>query len=252
MTKKYMDFAPVRKTTAGKAGVSVGSRTNTRTTTHAKSPTIGQRRPSGAVNVTPHVVRRQTASKTVQRQAVQRQTAQRQAVSPQARGAASSGLSIQKNTVKLGEIEDFNQKFVVTNVPKRPLGSGAQEVKASATEAKAKKVGGRIKRAKGTKVAKVAASDTSTKESKASYAVPKTPFINQGKVAKRPLSKNVYRERASTTARTTPSQNKSSGEPLTIVSKPKKDSKVGIIVAIILTIILGAVAGTVAFLLLPK
>jgi len=40
--------------------------------------------------------------------------------------------------------------------------------------------------------------------------------------------------------------------PMTIIEKPEKDSKVGMVVAIILTIILGAAAGTVAFLLLPK
>ncbi len=40
--------------------------------------------------------------------------------------------------------------------------------------------------------------------------------------------------------------------PVTIITKPEKDSHVGIIVTIIMTIILGATAGTVAFLLLPK
>lgn len=80
---------------------------------------------------------------------------------------------------------------------------------------------------------------------KKTYQVPKSPFINQAKVAKRPLSKNVYQKKIEPTVDTTES-------PITIISKPEKDSKAGLIIGIILTIILGAAAGTIAFLLLPK
>lgn len=78
------------------------------------------------------------------------------------------------------------------------------------------------------------------------FVPPRSPFINQEKVVKRPLSsKNVYQKV------TPPSKEESKG-PVTIISNSEKDSKVGLVVTIILTIILGAAAGTVAFLLLPK
>ena len=48
-----------------------------------------------------------------------------------------------------------------------------------------------------------------------------------------------------------PPEEKPTG-PVTIISKPEKESKVSLVVTIIITIILGAAAGTVAFLLLPK
>lgn len=69
-------------------------------------------------------------------------------------------------------------------------------------------------------------------------------------VKKRPLSKNVYQKKVATTA--PEKEIKEPAEPVTIISKPEKDSKVGLVVTILITIILGAAAGTVAFLLLPK
>ena len=71
-------------------------------------------------------------------------------------------------------------------------------------------------------------------------------FVNTEKVRKRPLSKNVYSKKT-----VAPKEEKLSA-PVTIIDKPEKDSKVGLIVTIIITIILGAAAGTVAFLLLPR
>ena len=70
-------------------------------------------------------------------------------------------------------------------------------------------------------------------------------FINQDKITKRPLSKNVYRKKIEPAKEFTK-------KPITIITKPEKDTKVGLVVTIIITIILGAAAGTVAFLLLPK
>ena len=64
-------------------------------------------------------------------------------------------------------------------------------------------------------------------------------------MAKRPLSKHVY------TKKIEPAKEEKHG-PVKIIEKPKKDSKIGLVITIILTIILGAAAGTVAFLLLPK
>ncbi len=84
-----------------------------------------------------------------------------------------------------------------------------------------------------------------TKESSKTFKVPKTPFINQEKVVKRPLSKNIYQKKV-----VVPEEVPKG--PVTIIAKPEKDAHVSLVVAVILTIILGAAAGTVAFLLLPK
>lgn len=77
------------------------------------------------------------------------------------------------------------------------------------------------------------------------YQIPKSPFISQVEVKKRPLSKNVYQKEIKATEETDKG-------PVTIITKPEKDSKAGVVVAIIIAIILGAATGTVAFLLLPK
>ena len=82
-------------------------------------------------------------------------------------------------------------------------------------------------------------------QSKSLKSIKAQKFINQDKVAKRPLSKNVYRKNVEPAKESTK-------KPVTIIAKPEKDTKVGVIITIIITIILGAAAGTVAFLLLPK
>ena len=79
------------------------------------------------------------------------------------------------------------------------------------------------------------------------FKVPKVRFVNTEKVVKRPLSKNVYHRKIAE-----PKEVEKPQKPVTIINKPEKDSKMGMIVAIIITIILGAAAGTVAFLLLPN
>lgn len=91
---------------------------------------------------------------------------------------------------------------------------------------------------------------TETRKSRSTFVPPKATFINQEKVVKRPLSKNTYQKRIEEKLKDTPTELPQG--PVTIISKPEKDAKVGIIVTVILTIILGAAAGTVAFLLLPK
>lgn len=79
------------------------------------------------------------------------------------------------------------------------------------------------------------------------FEVPKARFVNTEKVTKRPLSKNVYPKKV-----IVPEVAEKPSKPVTIINKPEKDSKMGMVVAIIITIILGAAAGTVAFLLLPN
>ena len=139
------------------------------------------------------------------------------------------------------------KKTVYQALPeKKPI---VRKVNGATTEAvKAAKA---VKVTKTAKTVKVTGAETAEvkfaeeEKKKTEYKFPKTPFINQSKVKKRPLSKNVYQKKIE------PPKEEPKG-PVTIISKPEKDSKVGIVVAIIITIILGAAAGTVAFLLLPK
>ena len=86
-------------------------------------------------------------------------------------------------------------------------------------------------------------------ERKSEIKIPKVQFINQEKVTKRPLSKNVYVKKAEK-IEPQPEEN-IKNEPVVIV-EGKKKSKVGTIIAIIIAMVLGAVAGTVVFFLLPK
>jgi len=188
-----------------------------------------------------------------------------------------AGVSSGLKAPKLGVIEDFQPKFVQTDVKKRPLGAakaGATEKNGFSTrvgaamkaplatkigasvnngvaKAKAQKVKMPVRdSAKIDKIFETALKQATTDDAneKGTVKVPKSaksPFVNTEKVVKRPLSKNVYQKKI-----VVPKEEPSG--PVTIISKPEKDSKVGMIVAIILTIILGATAGTVAFLLLPK
>ena len=114
-----------------------------------------------------------------------------------------------------------------------------ESAKVLAAEAKSKKVGGRQ-----AKTAEKVDFEDKAGDKKA-YQVPRPSFINQNRVTKRPLSKNVYQKKIETPV-------EEPKGPVTIISKPEKNSKAGLVVTIILTIILGAAAGTVAFLLLPK
>ena len=227
MTRKYMDFAPVRRQTVKK--------------------TVVSRVPMNAVPRS-RVGMRPVASKRVAMVSAGKRT-----VNTGTRQASRNyATTTEQSHVKLGEIEDLNPQFVTTNVPKRPLNDGTKKVVAqdNAKVIKQKKVGGRLKAKKANKV--VAKQERAQRKvaSKEAYAVPKSPFINQDKVTKRPLSRNVYQAQQKKVV--APTEKKTDGKPVTIIAKPKKDSKVGLVVTIILTIILGAVAGTVAFLLLPK
>lgn len=163
--------------------------------------------------------------------------------------ATEDVLSVGANTFSLkqsptyGEIEDFRPKFVKTEVEKRPLSKGHFVAKKSELkEAKSEKI---VAKKLKDVVEKPVEKSEKTTENAGKMKIPKSPFINQNKVAKRPLSKNVYEKTIK------PTEEVSTG-PVTIISKPEKDTKVSLIVTIILTIILGAAAGTVAFLLLPK
>ncbi len=187
---------------------------------------------------------------------------------------------------KFGIIEDYQPKFVKTDVKKRPLNTAKKTtpakrvVKSSAetrTEVGAGKGGigtasvdkrgntssmsrntGYTEKGSMTSAAsrinnarpdstRLRAGVTTTPRLSGANALKRTksPFVNTEKITKRPLSKNVYQKKA-----VVPKEEPSG--LVTIIAKPEKDSKAGLIIAIILTIILGAAAGTVAFLLLPK
>ena len=287
MTKRYMDFAPVKNKASGKTGVSQGRATAMKPVTKPAKPAqmakpVARTTTGPAQRQVARPVQRpaarpaarttsaaRPANRPVARPAarpVARPVAQRPATRPATQRIATSntGLAMRKSSVKLGEIEDVNPKFVKTDVPKRPLNDGteAPKPKETATVAKSKRIGGRLKFRSAKNASKKSAPEQESQEKvapakteakTASYKVPATPFINQDKVAKRPLSKNVYAAPKKGAGVTSPVvADKKTGKTTTIIDKPEKDSRMGMVVAIILTIILGAVAGTVAFLLLPK
>ena len=215
MNKKYMDFVP---STAAKAPV--------KRVVAKKSVTKVATKKSVTKKAAPRVVREELVVKEDRLEV----------------GAETFSL---KKEPKYGVIEDFRPKFVKTEVPKRPLSRGHFAAsKSELAEAKAVKVGAK-KVEKPAKAVEKPVEKSEKIESKAEMKIPKSPFINQAKVPKRPLSKNIYERTVK------PTEEVPTG-PVTIISKPEKDAKVGRVVAIILAIILGAAAGTVAFLLLPK
>lgn len=239
MNKRYMDFVPVN---GEKPVKKQASRPSPR-------PAVIQRMPRSSVVAKETVARPLAARKVVRKPAVSVVSKPQKKVYrelPKEKPATKSAFSL-KDTPQFGVIEDLNPKFVKTEVPKRPLSSGniSSTPKAEAKALKAKKIGGRrAKKAVEKPVEKQDEVSMKTAEAQ-TFKTPHSPFINQEKVAKRPLSKNVYQKKIE------PTKEKESG-PITIISKPEKESHVGLVIAIILTVVLGAAAGTVAYLLLPK
>lgn len=151
-----------------------------------------------------------------------------------------------KGEPNYGVVEELHPKFVKTEVEKRPL-SRSHFIKKQdeLKKAKAEKIAAKKLEKPVEKPVENSKKTEKPAEDKTKMKIPKTPFINQNKVAKRPLSKNVYERTIK------PTEEIPTG-PVTIISKPEKDAKISLVVTIILTIILGAAAGTIAFLLLPK
>lgn len=241
MNKRYIDFVPSKnQSTPRKAGPAVRA---------AKPATVRAAKPM-AVSVRAGGTRSGNAStaRTVVRPAAQKTTRStaRTTVKPVMQKVVSAkrttGEMAMKSTPVLGVVEDLNTHFVKTDVPKRPL-SEKQEPSVVAAKAKNIKARGALK---GAKRPAVPVKKSPAKDMKSTYTMPKSPFINQNKVVKRPLSGNIYRKEIAVAVKEEPKG------PVTIIAKPEKNSHVGVIVTIILTIILGAAAGTVAFLLLPK
>ncbi len=231
MKKQYMDFVPA-KTAPAKA---LNSR-RTSTTKATKSVT-----PARATATKAKAPARAVASTRAVTPAPARAAATAKSVKTTTKASGKVAFATEKEMI-LGKVEDLNTHFVKSDVPKRPLSERSHFTTkpAGIAAVKAEKVGAR----KTSKLVEKPVEKPKKTSDKSLYKTP-TPFINQSKVVKRPLSKNVYQKKV-----VAPKEEQKG--PVTIISKPEKQAHVGLIVTIILTIILGAAAGTVAFLLLPK
>ena len=239
MNKRYIDFVPAKKASGKPNGQAVRVKVAQPRAAMVTRTTVTKTVVAGAVAESAPV-------KPVAREVAPRRVAQSV---PQMTEPAIHKMPTEKKPV-LGVVEDLNSHFVETNVPKRPL-SEKPVVRAKATEAKQQKVKARVLRPAAKPKAKPVAKPTPVKPvekpvENSTYKPPKSPFINQNKVVKRPLSGNIYKKQITEAVKEEPKG------PVTIIAKPEKDRHIGIIVTIIITIILGAAAGTVAFLLLPK
>ncbi|MBO4813117.1 hypothetical protein J5491_03140 [Candidatus Saccharibacteria bacterium] len=273
MNKRYIDFVPTSQKKSVETGASAGAgayrampqkqagagrqRVSTGVRKVVRSSAQTNVRPKAQASAQP---RMQAKARVQVQPKVQTKAVQPRATHPKAAAVSEStfyesrmmeyspsGLSIDDDQ-KLGVIENLNEKFVSKDVEKRPLSDGKPlPEKDQAKEAKSKRLIGRKHRGSNEKQPVEKSVENSVEkpeEKKKTYNVPKSPFINQEKVVKRPLSKNVYTKKAE--------PSKEEHGPVTIISKPEKENRIGIVVAVILIIILGAAAGTVAFLLLPK
>ena len=231
MKKQYMDFVPA------------GPQTKTAVRKAAPKAAVAKK----VVKKTT-VARKSTNSAKVQRKASPEVVREEVVLQEDILEMGAETFSLKKEP-KYGVVEDYRPKFVKTEVAKRPLSRGHfVEQKSELEEAKAVKVAAKKleKPVKSVEKSVEKSSQTEKKtEDRAKMKIPKSPFINQGGVEKRPLSKNIYERTVK------PTEEQPTG-PVTIMSQPEKDTKVGRVVAIILAIILGVAAGTVAFLLLPK
>lgn len=231
MKKQYIDFVPAGKavamnTTVATAATVVTGKGVAERKTAVRSEAVGSLRSAR------------------QAQVVKSATARAKMTTANVRQTEQVSFA---NEGKMGVIEELNPKFVKTDVPKRPL-SDKPHFKAEQSEIakiKARKVVEKPVENHVKKSVEKPKGQGDVKGKPDTYQMPKTPFINQGKVEKRPLSKNVYAKKIAVAT-------EEPKGPVTIISKPESQAHVGLIVTIILTIILGAAAGTVAFLLLPK
>lgn len=236
MNNRYMDFVPTKsKATTAQRGQAAPR------VVHAEpaKKSVAQRPVRKVASPVSRTVSKKAVTST--NRVVQLKPAAKPVNKVENRKVVQQKRTVSSATPALGVVEDLGGKKPNTELPKRPLNRGPV---ASASEAKAKKV-----KAEGVlrsaPKAKTATAKPAASKANATYNTPKSPFINQSRVEKRPLSKNVYQKRIAV-----PKEEPKG--PVTIITKPEKDSHVGIIVTIIMTIILGATAGTVAFLLLPK
>ena len=207
MKRQYMDFVPTKSTKS--------------TVTHTEKPA------SPVVSTHKTTIISTTTSRQVRATAPRPATVQK----------SMPGTSV---SPKLGVIEDLSTQGSSAptshDLTPKPQSKSLKSIKAQ-------KIGNRAPVTPVENSVENPAKNSSKSDPKRTFMPPK--FINQDKVTKRPLSKNVYRKNVEPAKESTK-------KPVTIIAKPEKDTKVGVIITIIITIILGAAAGTVAFLLLPK
>lgn len=238
MKKQYIDFVPAGKAAATTVATGKGA-TERKTAVGSEAKVARAARAARAATARPT-----TVGATRQAQVAKPATARAKMTAANVRKTEQVSFA---NEGKMGVIEELNPKFVKTDVPKRPL-SDKPHFKAEQSEIariKAQKVVEKPVENYVKKSVEKPKGQGDVKGKPDTYQMPKTPFINQGKVEKRPLSKNVYAKKIAVAT-------EEPKGPVTIISKPESQAHVGLIVTIILTIILGAAAGTVAFLLLPK
>lgn len=264
MNKKYIDFVPAnKKAEAPRAQVVMPKKQPESEAAVVTRTTITRTTVTGVSTPAPSSAR--TAQIPTARSKMVR-PAPRPAQAPQVRPKRPTPVEPQIVTPvakkmptdkvpPMGVVEDLNARFVKKDVPKRPLSTKPNRTastpafSAEIAAAKQQKVKARSITKQAKKSAKEPVKEPIKKpenKEKATYKTPKSPFINQHKVKKRPLSGNIYKHEIKEAVKEEPKG------PVTIIAKPEKDKHIGIIVTIIITIILGAAAGTVAFLLLPK
>ena len=215
MSKRYMDFAPVKqKSTSSRAGVNRVSTTG-RAVSVTSSGTRGGASASGmsgmpgasgtravmydartgVYDTRAGVSRTRMAAGTSEvsssRAFLVTETPRRATVTRSSASVVTmekrdkDGLSMRKQ-IKMGEIEDLNPRFVKTDVPKRPLSDGKSKprtAKDELTEAKSKRLIGkfRSRSAKQATVAKASGTQKAEKvagvRGKEAYRVPNSPLL---------------------------------------------------------------------------
>lgn len=234
MNKRYIDFVPASRKPGAKTGPKRASSAVAARKVATRPATKSVAKPAPK----PKFTRREVDDVPIEKIFAEK---------PQ-KTAASKGLK----EPKFGVIEDYQPKFVATKVEKRPLGAKAAVRSAKASGGPAKIASASTRSAK-TSAKPLAGVSVGTNTQIAGPMI--TKYLNKnanGESGKAlPKFKPLADDDSEPVFKKEGKKNTKKG-PVTIIEKPEKDSKVGMIVAIILTIILGAAAGTVAFLLLPK
>lgn len=237
MNKRYMDFVPSAAKGGGTAGTGSASK-------KAKPEVVMPKRVERPRKAMPEAVlrsRKAMPEVSAKKTAVSRVETPKRVEMPkrvETPKAAPARKAVETEP-KLGVIEDLKTGAIETQVSRSHFNADKDNIRA----VKFQRVG--LKESATKPFLKASGLSTKRKPNESVYKTPSSPFINQDKVLKRPLSKNVYPKKIEV-----PKEEPKG--PVTIIAKPEKQAHVSLIVAIILTIILGAAAGTVAFLLLPK
>lgn len=253
MNKRYIDFVPVDRKAAPRAKAAPGKVPSSKAASN-KAP--ASKAPTGEVPVRNGAPKRVAPKKKITRKETNEVPVEEMFEEKPRPAGVSSGEA------KFGVIEDYRPMFVKTDVKKRPLGAKEEAKKpALAKPAMVKPTG--VKAASGS-VSGAASGVSSAAVVSGTVSATKKPvplkpirpvkanFINTNKIEKRPLSSVNIKKTAAPTDEEVIKDLGKPEKPVRIITKPEKDSNVGMIIAVILTIILGAAAGTVAFLLLPK